>query len=382
VNAEPLALKYRPRRFSDMVGQDLNATVLEQMVKTVQVPTGLLFSGPSGVGKTTAARILAHELNGVENDQFVTEVDAASNGGVAEVRKLIDSLRYGTGSAYRIVILDEAHSMTREAFNTLLKTLEEPPAGVIFVLVTTEPHKIPATILSRLMEFTFRSVSPEAIAKHLKWVCEQEGLEQDLSVGLVLRIAHEAAGNVRSALMSLDLAQRAGIRTVQGFVDLNGLSDDTPELLRLMLQGDIPALVVALDTACSRVSHPAVVIGRFIRALRDILVLRSGGRLDPPNDTLRDLALRIPNERVLAALRTLWDARVRLRSAVDPRADLDLVAILITEVLSRGLQDVVKTPDPHMVDSTPIGDVVPAQEAMPTPEPERRLTLADLQRLR
>lgn len=375
---EPLALKYRPQRFADMVGQDLNATVLEQMVKTVQVPSGLLFSGPSGVGKTTAARILAQELNGIENDQFVIEVDAASNGGVADVRALIEALRYGSGSAYRIVILDEAHSMTREAFNALLKTLEEPPAGVIFVLVTTEPHKIPGTILSRLMEFTFRSVTAEAIAKRLKWVCAEEGLEP--SVGLVLRIAQQSGGNVRSALMDLDLAMRAGVSTAQGFVDLHGLSDNTPELLRRMIEGDIPGVVDALDTACSGVSHPAVVIGRLIRALRDILVLRSGGTLDPPDDSLRDLALRLPNERVLAALRTLWDARVRLRPSPDARADLDLAAILLAEVLSRGLPALV--PEDKALDSAQQEDVVPAPEAMPSPPQERRLTLAEMQRLR
>lgn len=375
---EPLALKYRPQRFADMVGQDLNATVLEQMVKTVQVPSGLLFSGPSGVGKTTAARILAQELNGIENDQFVIEVDAASNGGVADVRALIEALRYGSGSAYRIVILDEAHSMTREAFNALLKTLEEPPAGVIFVLVTTEPHKIPGTILSRLMEFTFRSVTAEAIAKRLKWVCAEEGLEP--SVGLVLRIAQQSGGNVRSALMDLDLAMRAGVSTAQGFVDLHGLSDNTPELLRRMIEGDIPGVVDALDTACSGVSHPAVVIGRLIRALRDILVLRSGGTLDPPDDSLRDLALRLPNERVLAALRTLWDARVRLRPSPDARADLDLAAILLAEVLSRGLP--AQVPEDKALDSAQQEDVVPAPEAMPSPPQERRLTLAEMQRLR
>lgn len=375
---EPLALKYRPQRFADMVGQDLNATVLEQMVKTVQVPSGLLFSGPSGVGKTTAARILAQELNGIENDQFVIEVDAASNGGVADVRALIEALRYGSGSAYRIVILDEAHSMTREAFNALLKTLEEPPAGVIFVLVTTEPHKIPGTILSRLMEFTFRSVTAEAIAKRLKWVCAEEGLEP--SVGLVLRIAQQSGGNVRSALMDLDLAMRAGVSTAQGFVDLHGLSDNTPVLLSRMIEGDIPAVVDALDTACSGVSHPAVVIGRLIRALRDVLVLRSGGTLDPPDDSLRDLALRLPNERVLAALRTLWDARVRLRPSPDARADLDLAAILLAEVLSRGLP--AQVPEDKALDSAQQEDVVPAPEAMPSPPQERRLTLAEMQRLR
>lgn len=377
MSAEPLALKYRPRTFEDMVGQDLNATVLAQMVRTAQVPSGLLFSGPSGVGKTTAARILAQQLNGVEQDQFVTEVDAASNGGVADVRKLIDSLRYGTGGAYRVVILDEAHSMTREAFNTLLKTLEEPPAGVIFVLVTTEPHKIPPTVLSRLMEFTFRTVTPDQIAGLLKRVAEAE--EMDVPHALLSHIAQNAGGNVRAALMSLDLSQRAGVRTVQGFIDLNGQTDSTPELLRLMVQGDIPALVLELDSAVSAVSHPSVIGGRLIRALRDILVLRSGGKLDPPNDSLRDLALRIPNERVLAALRTLWDARVRLRASVDASADLDLVAILLSEVLSRVAAEPQRIP---ALDTPHVEVVEPALAATPTPEAERRLTLADLQRLR
>jgi DNA polymerase-3 subunit gamma/tau len=149
VTEEALALRYRPKSFPEMVGNRMHAIVLANMVAEDKVPPVLIFSGPSGVGKTTAARILASELKATD----VIEVDAASTGGVNEIRSILDVTRYSTGGGYRLIILDEAHSITRQGSEALLKTLEEPPEKTIFVLATTDPGKIDRTVKSRAMEF-------------------------------------------------------------------------------------------------------------------------------------------------------------------------------------------------------------------------------------
>ena len=187
--ADPLHLKYRPQTFADIIGQRFHTVVLGRMVELDQVPQGLLFSGPSGTGKTTTARIIAAGLKASD----VIEVDAASNGGVAEVRKLLDVVKYSTGGSYRVVILDEAHSITKQGFEVLLKTLEEPPPATIFVLLTTEPHKIPPAVLSRLLEFQFRSVTAAAILDRLKFIVAQEGLETDIRLLAHLALTLDAA---------------------------------------------------------------------------------------------------------------------------------------------------------------------------------------------
>lgn len=359
---EPLALKYRPKSFSDLVGQKINAVVLDQMVRTNSVPAGLLFSGPSGVGKTSAARILAAAMHASD----VIEVDAASNGGVAEVRKLIEATRYGTGGGTRVIILDEAHSITRQGFEVLLKTLEEPPPGNVFVLVTTEPYKIPDTILSRLVEFQFRAVTTGEIYSRLMSI----GVWEDLTISneLTAHLAQRSEGNVRKAIQSLDMAVRAGVDSVAEYVALTGEHDPAPALLAALTTGQHDRIFSLLDEQLATVGSPSQIQSLLVSCLRDLFVLKAGGDLTVTGvglEARRDLARRIEQERLLYAVKTLWETKTRIRTSDDPRGNLELALILISEAFTRGR--VVQQPPPE------------PQSVVEAKAPEKRLTLAEMQ---
>ena len=217
-----LARKHRPRHFDDVVGQDHIARTLSNALTQNRVAHALLFSGPRGVGKTSTARILARALNcetgpapkpcdecGSCKEIYaggsvdVIEIDAASNRGIDEIRELRDAVRYPPSrERYKVYIIDEVHMLTTPAFNALLKTLEEPPPHVVFIFATTEPHKIPDTILSRCQRYDFRRISPEDITAHLTAILEAEGLEAE---GSAMRmIAQQSEGCMRDAQSQLD----------------------------------------------------------------------------------------------------------------------------------------------------------------------------------
>lgn len=351
-----------------MIGQKLTAIVLQQMVETKKVPSGLLFAGPSGTGKTTAARILASVLEG-----DAIEIDAASNGGVAEVRKLIDQLRYSSGTDYRVVVVDEAHSMTREAFNALLKTLEEPPEGTIFVLVTTEPEKIPETILTRLMEFEFRRVPPGEIFNRLNVVAGAENLP--VSAELLHYLSQNSNGNVRTALNALDQIQRAGITTAKEYMDLTGVVDVAPPLVAALLTGNQALIFETFDKQLESVGNPNYVVNQILSCFRDMVVIRTGGQIQLSGQAYeirRELGLKIEPERLQAAFRVLWDYKTRVRGSDNPRGWIEVALMLIADVFSRGKQQPVvvrPTPAPQ-----PVSVAIPAPE-----EATERLSLADLQ---
>lgn len=177
-----LALKYRPQRFSEVVGQDNIVGILMNQLATNNVKQAYLFTGPAGDGKTTTARILANELN--EYKGGITEIDAASNNGVDSIRDLRENVKFKPmDTQYRIYVIDECHMLTIGAFNALLKTLEEPPKHAIFILCTTDPQKIPATILSRCQRFDFKRLSVADITARLKFIIAEENIEIDAEVG-------------------------------------------------------------------------------------------------------------------------------------------------------------------------------------------------------
>ncbi|WP_313383734.1 DNA polymerase III subunit gamma/tau [Chishuiella sp.] len=204
------ARKYRPHNFEDVVGQSSITNTLEQAIKNNQLPQALLFCGPRGVGKTTCARILARKINeenGIESDQDfafnIFELDAASNNSVDDIRNLIDQVRIVPQiGKYRVYIIDEVHMLSTAAFNAFLKTLEEPPAHAIFILATTEKHKIIPTILSRCQIYDFKRINIEDIKNHLKNVAEKENvLFEDDALHL---IAQKADGALRDSLSIFD----------------------------------------------------------------------------------------------------------------------------------------------------------------------------------
>lgn len=332
--SEPLALKYRPRTFDDLVGQPVVRAVLSKMVADRTVPSGLLFTGVRGAGKTTSGRVLAAGMNcekhpvgpcghcasceavfnGTSLD--VIEVDAASSGLVADVRKLTDMVRYSVGGEYRVVMVDEAQSMSREGFNALLKTLEEPPENTVFVLLTTEPQKILDTVVSRCMTFEFRKIAVADILSRLEFIAASEGVEVDAD--LLAMIASRSDGGMRDAVMVLDQCLRAGIVTVPGYREMVGVPDFAPGLLATLLAGDLAGTYAQVDDVVGRVGDAGVVVTGLASALKDVVVLGSGGQISSVGDEFKarqslSAAMSVPL--AVSWMRVLWD--VKTKSGVD-----------------------------------------------------------------
>jgi DNA polymerase III subunit gamma/tau len=205
---QALYRKYRSKKLSEIVGQEYITRTLENAIKTGKLSHAYLFTGPRGVGKTSIARILAHEINGLPyTDESmhmdIIEIDAASNRRIDEIRELRDKVHIAPTSAkYKVYIIDEVHMLTKEAFNALLKTLEEPPAHVIFILATTELHKLPETIVSRTQRFTFKSIEVEEAVSHLKYIADKEGMEVDDDALRLLAL--HGRGSFRDSIGLLD----------------------------------------------------------------------------------------------------------------------------------------------------------------------------------
>lgn len=367
-----------------MVGQAYVSVTLEKMVERNRVPSGMLFVGTRGTGKTSAARILAQALNCTSDETTkpcggceaclsisqkqslsVIEVDAASNGSVADVRTLISSLQYNVGGTNRVVILDEAHSMSREAFNALLLTLEEPPENTVFILITTEPDKIPGTIKSRTIEFAFKKVTPADIFNRLIWIAEQESFSTPTEV--LQFIANRADGSLRDAVMNLDLAERAGIASIEEYRQLVGHYDLGPKLIALMADGDEGKIFQFVSASMEVVGDPHQVTSQLISTFRDLLVIKAGGDVELTGTALdirKLVASKIEKALIFGALKLLWDVKTKIRVADDPRGSMELAIMLITELLSRGKQQEQQ--------ATPVAPSTPAPE-------KKKLTLAELQ---
>lgn len=329
--AEPLHRRYRPAHFDEMVGNRLHGIVLGNMVSRDLVPPALLFSGPSGTGKTSAARILAAGTKATD----VIEVDGAANGGVDAIRSLMDITRYSTGGGKRMLILDEAHSITRQGFETLLKTLEEPPPDTIFVLCSTHPHKIPDVILSRVLQFEFYSVSENDILSRLVYIASQEGF--DVEIELLRYLAQRAQGNVRSAVQSLDRAVLSDVNTLSAYIEMAGEHDTIPVLMAALTTGDHAKVFAALDAQLA-LKSPGRVTAELIACIVDLLVIKAGGepRVTGNAKVRRQrIAERVDREVLLLASKILWDAQTALRSSEDARGTLELSLVLISGAFNR-----------------------------------------------
>ena len=221
---EALATKYRPRTFNDVVCQDNIKKVLTNQLETGEIKQAYLFCGSAGTGKTTSARIFANDVNGGKGKPI--EIDGASNNGVDNIRSIIDDCRMKSlDSKYKVYIIDEVHMLSIGAFNALLKVLEEPPKGVIFILCTTDPHKIPATILSRLQRFDFKRIPQFDIVQRLQYILQQEGkITYDMEA--IEYIAKLADGGMRDAIMKLDtVIGYTNNITLQAVLDCLGITN-------------------------------------------------------------------------------------------------------------------------------------------------------------
>ena len=348
-----IARKYRPQTFHDVVNQEHVKTTLENAIAQKRIAHGYIFSGQRGTGKTTVARILARCLNCIQGPTAtpcgecascreitaggtvdVIEIDAASTRGINEMRELRENVRYQPArDRYKVFIIDEAHQITNEAFNALLKTIEEPPEWVVFVLCTTEAHKIPATIASRCQHFSFRSVDFEDLIRRMAWICEQEGIQTDPEALAVLAAAGE--GSVRDSLSALDQAiaccgsklDAADVRALLGAFSLESLE----QVSQALLDGDSRRMLEVVD----ELERNGLNLQHFARELsryfRNLLVLRISGAAPrlvaasaQQREKLAAIAARFSEEDLTRYLQLSLDLFRDLQYSLQPRFHLEI----------------------------------------------------------
>lgn len=289
--------KYRSKTLDEIVGQEHITTTLKNALKKGTVSHAYLFTGPRGVGKTSIARILAHELNGFDYSAEdmnldIIEIDAASNRGIDEIRDLREKVAVAPSTGkYKVYIIDEVHMLTTPAFNALLKTLEEPPSHVVFILATTEVHKLPETIISRTQRHTFRPVEQAKVVAHLKYIAKQEKIKVDDEA--LAMIAEHGEGSFRDSISLLDQAASHGDAiTADTIRDVLGIPPQTA--LQTLLEGlqasDRAGVVRQLSELQGRGYQPGIIAKQLAQALRRQLL--DGTNILPAETTL-DLLERL-----------------------------------------------------------------------------------------
>jgi len=348
-----IARKYRPQVFEDVLGQSLITGTLKNAILNERVAHGYIFSGARGVGKTTTARVLAKALNcargptvtpcgecpscqeiAAGNSIDVLEIDAASNRGIDEIRELRETVRYlPARDRYKIFIIDEAHMLTTEAFNALLKTLEEPPPRSLFILATTEPHKLPSTIQSRCQHFSFRLLDYHEIFARLKWVCGQENIQAD--EGALSAVTQAAEGSMRDGLSLLDQViascgkrlEEARTRQVLGVVPAQLLSG----MLESIHAGDARRVLELLGELAAEGYELGHFCGELTRTVRNLMVAKSCGVESPlvqvaaeERARLAELAQLFGEEDLARFFNLLLRAESEMRYSLQPRFHLEL----------------------------------------------------------
>lgn len=330
---------YRPRTFEDMIGQEVVTQTLKNAIETHQTGHAYLFSGPRGTGKTSAAKIFAREVNGIapETDDSqipdIVEFDAASNSRVEDMRDILSNVDYAPIEAeFKVYIIDEVHMLSNSAFNALLKTLEEPPANVKFILATTEPQKVPVTILSRTQRFEFKRIDGQAIAAHLADVLKQQHIDFDQDALRI--IANVAEGGMRDALSILDqvIAFGTDTVTVDNALQVTG-STTTTQLMQYLT-----AVTNSQTPEALKLLHDILVAGKdaqrfvsdIIGLLRDIMLANIAPELiksTAPLNDLRTLAQQLNSQQIQAMMGELDDIQKQLLQTMQSDVYLELLTV-------------------------------------------------------
>ena len=402
------ARKYRPQTFDEVVGQAHIVRTLKNAITEDRVGHAHLFSGPRGVGKTTLARILAKAINCAEGpttkpcgacelcvsiaagtDTDVVEIDAASNRLVADAEALRQGIQYAPLRARtKICILDEVHMLSSHAFNVLLKTIEEPPPHVKFVLATTEPQKVPDTIRSRCQHFEFRRMSTTEIADRLRFIAEREGI--DAPAAVLRTVALHAQGSVRDAESMLD--QLASYkRTGLTEEDLRTMLGAAPEAWifrlvdRILEQSTADVLRMTEEIYLGGVD-PSTLLRQCVEHYRHLLHLKSGGRSDAPEELqpqLKRQAEPLSAAAILYAIQLLMEMRRRLRDEADPRLVLELAFVklalsadlpLLADLAERAPSAPPPAPPPRRWEAPKPAPRSPKSEGEPTTTPSKSET--------
>lgn len=358
--------KYRSRSLDELVGQSQVTDVLRRSLEQGKIAHAYLLTGPRGVGKTSIARILAHEINKLPYDGEAThldiiEIDAASNNGVDDVRDLREKVQLAPSvAAKKVYIIDEVHMLSKAAFNALLKTLEEPPAHVVFILATTDLHKVPATIISRTQHFAFHAISPADIAAHLKKIAQSEGIT--ISDDALNAIARRGDGSFRDSISLLDQLssyadEKQGITLELVQLTLGLAPTDAVEnLLHLVSSRDVAGIVTQLDQLEQQGIQPVILADQLIHTLRQQLAEQ------PQNVTLLDALLNVSNSpQPQLKLLTVLVGAVKPKSA----------AMLVNKSSTLVIEAPVSKPAPKKPAAKPV-ETTPAKES----EPEEILAAA------
>jgi DNA polymerase III subunit gamma/tau len=392
----PLHHKYRPQTFADLVGQEAISTTLTNALRLEKIAPAYLFTGPRGTGKTSSARILAKSLNCMASQVptaqpcgkcdvcssialgaalDIIEIDAASNTGVDNIRELIERAQYAPVQCrYKVYIIDECHMLTTAAFNSLLKTLEEPPAHVVFILATTDPQRVLPTIISRCQRFDYRRIPVDAMVKHLTYIA---GIEQiEISPGSVKLIAQIAQGGLRDAESLLDrLSLLDGEITSDRVYDAIGSvpEQDLLDILRSIATADPESLLDRTRTILERGKEPLTVLQNLAGCYRDLTIAKTAPQRPDlvalTSETWTELVTIAQTwelSRILAGQKHLKDSEIQLKHTTQPQLWLEIAILGLLTVSSQPALTPTSSPSAPKSAVLPISAPPPIHPTTPT----------------